>query len=196
MQEILIQNKEFILILHLLSVVFGMGGALMTDILFVYFAFNKKLSNSEIKVIHILSKVVLYALIFIIITGIFIFFTNPEKYLNSAKFLTKMTVVSILSINGFLLHNLIFKHLKEKDYLTKIQNKKSRRLAFVFGAISLVSWLSALSLGSLDKIAISYFEALMIYFTILILGIIFSQIIFKFYENKSKISFSSKRFQN
>ena len=184
MQEFLLINKEYITILHVLSVVIGMGGAIITDFLFVYFALNKKLSFTEIKIIKLLSKVVLYALVAIIITGIFIFLSNPEKYLVSAKFLTKMTIVSTLTINGILLHVLVFKHLKDDGYLTKFKNRNLRRLAFGFGAISFTSWLCAMSLGVLDKIPISYTSAISIYFVIIILAIITSQLIYKAYENR------------
>lgn len=184
MQELLILNKEYILILHVLSVVFGMGGALITDFLFVYFALNKKLSFSEIKTVTLLSKIVTYALIAIIITGFCVFLTNPEKYINSAKFLTKMSVVFVLCVNGILLHTFVFSHLKDDGYLTKLKNKKIRRFSFAFGAVSLVSWLCAMSLGVLDKISITYTSAISIYFLIIILSIICSQIIYKIYENR------------
>ena len=184
MQEFLLINKEYITILHVLSVVIGMGGAIITDFLFVYFALNKKLSFTEIKIIKLLSGVVLYALVAIIITGIFIFLSNPEKYLVSAKFLTKMTIVSTLTINGILLHVLVFKHLKDDGYLTKFKNRNLRRLAFGFGSISITSWLCAMSLGVLDKISITYTSAISIYFFIIILAIITSQLIYKAYENR------------
>ena len=184
MHELLILNKEYIIIAHVLSVVVGMGGAIITDVLFVYFAFNKKLSFFEIKTMRLLSKIVMCALLFIVVTGIFVFFTNTEKYLNSAKFLTKMTVVTILSVNGVLLHFLVFRHLKDRDYLIGLKNKNLRKLAFAFGAISVVSWLTAMSLGVLDKITITYTQAISIYLFVLSIAIMMSQIIHQYYETK------------
>ncbi len=184
MQEFLLINKEYIIILHVLSVVIGMGGAIITDFLFVYFALNKKLSFSEIKIIKLLSKIVLYALFSIIITGIIIFTSNIEKYLMSVKFLTKMSIVSILTVNGILLHILVFKHLKDEGYLTKFKNRNLRRFAFAFGSISITSWLCAMSLGVLDKISITYPQAIFVYFAIITFAIVTSQIIFKVYENR------------
>lgn len=184
MQGFLFMNKEYITILHVLSVVIGMGGAIITDFLFVYFALNKKLSFLEMKIIKILSKVVLYSLILIIITGVFIFISNPEKYLASAKFLTKMTIVSVLASNGVLLHALVFKHLKDEGYLTKLKSRNLRRFAFAFGSISIVSWLCAMSLGVLDRISITYMVAVCIYFVIISFSIVISQLVFRIYENR------------
>lgn len=184
MQEFLFQYKEYIIIFHVLSVVVGMGGAIITDFLFVYFALNKKLSFSEIKVIQLLSQIVLYALFAIVITGLFIFGSNPEKYLASAKFLTKMSIVSILTVNGILLHTLVFTHLKDDGYLTKFQNRNLRRLAFGFGSISMTSWVCAMSLGVLDKISITYTQAINIYFVIIFFAILVSQIIYRIYEKR------------
>lgn len=171
--------KPVVTILHVFSVVIGMGAAFVTDILFTLFASNKKLSTFEISVIKFLSKVVTFALIFIIITGIGIFLSDIQKYLASAKFLTKMTVILVLCCNGVLLHVYVFKHLSDKNYLTSKKLSNVRNISFALGAVSFISWITALSLGVLDRITISYALAVSIYFTILCIGVIVSQIIVK-----------------
>lgn len=84
--------KAFSIIFHVLSVVIGMGGALIADLLFSFYAIDKKLKHSEISTLALLSKIVWYSLLAIIISGVFIFFSDPEKYMASAKFITKMDI--------------------------------------------------------------------------------------------------------
>ncbi len=177
------QNKALVTIFHVFFVVVGMGSALVTDLLFVYFALNKTLAPFETKVIRLLSRAVTFALCGILLSGFFLFLSDTERYLGSAKFLTKMTVVATLVVNGFLLHTLVFKHLSDQGYLNKAANRSNRRKAFLLGAISFVSWVSAMSLGVLDKIPVSYTTALSIYLAILGCGALASQVLHGMYEN-------------
>jgi hypothetical protein len=187
MQEIIffIQNNiQIFTILHVLAVVIGMGGAIITDMFFIYFGYNKLISREENKVLKIASHLVVVGLIFIIFTGAMLFISNIDKYLNSAKFLTKITVVTMLSINGLILHLLVFKNLAKKHFLDAKKYKKYRLLAFICGAVSVVSWFSAISLGILDSIAISFASAISIYFLLLVLGIFSSFVLYRLFEVK------------
>ncbi|MEN9551763.1 MAG: hypothetical protein RI935_140 [Candidatus Parcubacteria bacterium] len=171
--------KQLFTILHVLCVIIGMGAALVTDILFSFFASNKTLSSFEIKIIRLLSKVVTLALVGIVLTGITIFLSDPLRYMASAKFLTKMSIVLILCINGYLLHRFIFSRLSEKDFLIKRKTSSVRKMSFVLGAVSLISWVSAMSLGVLDKINLSYTTAFSLYLVVLVFGAMISQVIAK-----------------
>ncbi len=177
--SLFVTYKQLFTILHVLSVVVGMGAALVTDILFTLFASNKVLSPFEIKVIKRLSYIVGIALIFIILTGVCIFFSDPVRYMASAKFLTKMTIVGLLCCNGYLLHRFIFNRLHERGFLTAKKLLSLRKGAFLLGAVSLTSWVSAMSLGVLDRIPISYIQAISIYLCILLFAIVTSQVIVK-----------------
>lgn len=168
--------KPAFLILHVLMVVLGMGAALVTDILSFRFGFNKILSKFEVQTIRFLSQVVTFALIGIVITGALTFLSNPEGYANSIKFLTKMTVVAVLCINGVLLHRFVFRHIGDPRILTSPRKRMLRKFAFALGAISLVSWISALALGILLHIPVSYDLAIGIYALMLIVGILVAQV--------------------
>ena len=180
-----LEQKQLFTIMHVFSVVVGMGAAFVTDILFTLFASNRTLSRFEISVIRFLSRVVMIALGFIIVTGFCIFLSDTDKYLNSAKFLTKMTVIAVLSINGALLHFYVFKHLSDKNYLTNKKSIPARKISFALGSISFVSWTTALSLGVLDKITIPYLYAVSIYLSAVICGILFSQIILQQFSKRN-----------
>jgi len=87
-------------VVHVLAVVIGMGAALSADLLFHFFSKDKHFSFVELRTLGILSKTVWYSIIIIIVSGIFLFLSDTEKYLDSSKFLAKMTIMGILLING------------------------------------------------------------------------------------------------
>lgn len=173
----IVEYKLFFIIVHVLTVVVGMGAAIVTDVLCFRFGFNKKLSSTEVATIRFLSHVVSLALCFIVATGISIFWSDPERYLASVKFLTKMTIVSVLVLNGILLHRYIFTHIGDQKILTSPRARNLRKFGFALGAISIVSWISALTLGILLHIPIAYDTAIGLYTLLVGAAIIVSQII-------------------
>jgi hypothetical protein len=171
------EYKFLFVIVHVLFVVLGMGSALVTDILCLRFGFNKKLSRFEVSTIRFLSNVVTLSLVGILLSGATVFLSDPERYLNSVKFLTKMTIVLVLCINGWLLHRYVFTHIGDKNILTDPRVRALRKIGFALGAVSLVSWVSALSLGVLLHISVSYDIAILVYLLTLLLAVILSQLI-------------------
>lgn len=182
------EYKYVFVIIHVLAVVLGMGAALVTDILSFKFGFNKHLSKFEVATVRFLSQVVTAALVLIVLTGATTFLSNPEGYSQSVKFLTKMTVVGVLVINGYLLHRYVFTHIGDPRILTSPRARTLRKLGFALGAISVVSWVSALSLGILLHISVSYDLAIAIYGFVLIGAIVLSQVIESFLLERKKRS--------
>lgn len=158
-------------IVHVISVVFGMGGALVSDILFNFFSKDKKLNATEMSVLSILSKLVFYSLILIAISGFFIFLSDIEKYTHSVKFLAKMSILLILLINGYVLNKHVWPHLLNKNFFVVKKERSIRKMAFVCGAISVISWLAVCTLGILDSLKMSYASILSIYGLIIMFGI-------------------------
>ncbi|MDP2650898.1 MAG: hypothetical protein Q8P04_02280 [bacterium] len=160
-------------IFHLLGVAFGVGGALASDSMFLKSLKDLKISKTEMGFLQIGSAMVWIGLIILIISGYLLFSLDPDRYLNSAKFLAKMTIVAIILLNGLFLHiNLIPRlrrhiegHLPSSD-----EFMRKRPLLFTSGAISLVSWLSALTLGALHKVPWSYVEIMGVYLLILLVA--------------------------
>src|SRR3989344_2887880 len=152
-------------ILHVVGIVFGMGGAFVSDILFSFFSIDKKLNDTETSTLSVLSRIIFYSLILITLSGAVIFLSDTEKYLSSAKFLAKMSILAVLLINGYILNKKFFKLKRERGV---------RRLAFVCGAISVTSWLSVFTLGILDSLNMTYFSIISLYLLITFLGVIVS----------------------
>lgn len=158
-------------IVHVLSVVVGMGSALLSDILFNFYSKDKHLSKTERMTLDILSKVVWISLVVIILSGVVIFFSDTSKYLASTKFLAKMTILGVLLINGYILNSYAWKHLLRPDFFTSKLEASARKISFVGGAISVISWLSVCTLGVLDSLALKYSTIMTIYLAVILAGI-------------------------
>lgn len=165
--EFFLSIKTFTTILHVLAVVCAMGAAFSADILFHFFAADRKLSPQEMRVISILSRVVWYGLLAVTITGAGIFLSDPARYLISTKFLAKMTIMAVLVINGIILDRYVRTHLLGGGFFTARREMLARKVAFIGGTISVVSWISILALGVIDGVVLPYASILGLYAGIL-----------------------------
>lgn len=93
-----------LLVIHNLGTVLGMGGALISDILFFSFLSDGKISRKEVEVLHVMKSVVLYSLAVILLSGIGMVVSHPQRYIGSTPFLIKMTMVVVITLNGIALH--------------------------------------------------------------------------------------------
>lgn len=159
--------------IHLIGIVLGAGGAFMTDAMFFSSLQDKKIIESEIRFLHLGSKMIWTGLALLLISGFALFFLDPERYLSSDRFLAKVTIVGIIIVNGIVLHAVHFPRLCRHvgDYLPKSRDfMKGSKLLFMGGVISAVSWSTVLVLGSFKKIPYSYPQILLGYLAVLILG--------------------------
>jgi hypothetical protein len=110
----------------------------------------------------------------LIVSGALLFGLEPMHYLASSKFLIKMTVVLVILVNGLFFHYMhiprIAKH-RDVPLVGSVEfMKKSPSLA-ASGAISMVSWLAALILGSFHTIPYSYLVGMLVYLAVLAVAI-------------------------
>lgn len=174
------EYKYISVIAHVFSVIVGMGSALVSDVLFNVYIKDKKINPTENKTLEVLSRIIWISLGIIILSGIAIFLSDPLMYINSTKFLVKMSVVLAIILNGYLFWKITHKSLKKINFTdTDVHHKyvRIRKLSFAFGAVSIVSWLSAFILGSVKSIPVSFWAAMDMYATTIILAIIGSQIV-------------------
>lgn len=181
------EYKAIITITHILGVVVGMGAALLSDFLFSFYSHDKKLSRSETSTLKILSNIVWFGLIIITLSGIGLFLSDIEKYLESTKFLAKMSILTVLVLNGYILNRYISKAMTRRGFLSYHKYTGLRKLAFACGSISIISWLSVLSLGVTSKIHLPYSALIELYGVVIIGGIIIALIVEKnTFENKAR----------
>ena len=170
-----IEPKTVLLIVHLVGLALGVGGALISDAMFFHAVKDWRISKTEMSFLHLGSWAVGIGLTLLVLSGISMFSLDIERYLESSKFLAKMTVVFVLVVNAFMLHNLQIPHLRhiaKKDLSTRTAFAKNRLLFLVAGVVSIVSWLSALVLGVFRSLPLSYEFIIALYIAVLIIGFI------------------------
>jgi uncharacterized membrane protein len=178
---LLLEYKTIIVILHALAAALGVGTVLVTDIFFMKFLKDYRISQGESEILDTLSQVVWFALGMLILTGIALFIPASAELLLKTKFLAKVVIVGVVVVNGVLLNLLIAPKLIKISF-GEILVKESgqmhhlRRLAFAFGAVSIVSWLATFILGSLRALPFSTLEILLGYMGIILIAVIGSQL--------------------
>ena len=168
-----IETKDLFLIIHLFGVVIGMGGAFVSGQMFFSSVKDQKISDTELRFLELGSKMVWIGLTILVVSGAVLFSLDTERYLDSSKFLVKMTIVAILIVNGFLFHvshlpriaRHIGEHLPSSD-----EFMRRKHFLLVNGAISVVSWSSALILGALKTVPYAYWQIMLVYGVIVVLA--------------------------
>jgi hypothetical protein len=181
------EYKKISTIMHVFAVILGMGSALVSDILFNVYIKDKKINPTENNTLEVLSKVIWISLWAIMLSGVAIFLSNPDAYSFSDKFLLKIVIVGFIIINGYLFARITHGSLQKLNFTDTNSNHKYvriRRMSFAFGAVSVISWLLAFVLGSIRSIPVSFWQGLVLYGGLLIVGIIGSQIVERMIVNK------------
>ncbi|PCI21372.1 hypothetical protein COB64_00620 [Candidatus Wolfebacteria bacterium] len=173
--------RSIIIVVHALSAAIGLGAATVTDILFFKFLKDYKISEKEADIMSTVSQVIWFALGMLVISGLGIYVTNIEIFNASMKFLVKSFGVGVIIVNGIFLNLYIAPKLvqisfgKPHDH-TERELNIFRKLAFALGSISLVSWYTVFILGAVLHSLTTPSNLFGIYFGLLALGLILSQI--------------------
>lgn len=150
-----ITAKTIYIIIHLFGVAIGAGGAFMSDAMFFSSIKDRMFNKTEIRFLKLGSTMVWVGLLLLFVSGIGLFTLYPDRYMNSSKFITKMIVVVIITINGAIMHTnqipMIIRHENKKLKSSKEFIKK-QPILLVGGAISVVSWSFAIVFGALRSI--------------------------------------------
>jgi uncharacterized membrane protein len=170
------QFKNFSIFIHALSAGIGLGVVSVVDYLFFKFLKDKKIDQKEKEILDGLSDFIWLILAFIVVSGIFIYFSDIQKYHSSTKFIFKMIIIFFIIINGFLMNLIISPKLINLDF-DKLTTFKER-LALSMGIVSLVSWYLAFLLGRLKSLPLELGKALMLYFIFLFVSIFLLNILF------------------
>lgn len=153
--------KTIYLIIHVFGAILGAGGAFASDAIFFKTIKDGVIDSKEFDFMKLGSKLVWAGVFVLVISGLLLFFTNPETYLASPKFLVKVTIVAIIILNGIIFHLVHMPHIKKHLDLKFNESgtflKKSSFL-MASGAISMVSWISTVILGMLRGVPYSYLE--------------------------------------
>lgn len=175
MTDFFFEYKTVFQLVHLLGVVIALSGAVLSDTAFFDYSSDSKITGEEISRLRKQSWMVILGLVIIILSGICIFLSDVPRYTHSPKFLAKMTIVAILLINGFILHNRHLPYLVRTvgvDFNTLKSFPRRRVELVVTGAVSNASWVSALALGTIPSLPFDYFTIMSVYISFLCVTIL------------------------
>jgi len=172
-----IDAKTALLILHIGGVALGAGVAFFSAAMFMKVMYDGRVTKNELSFIELASAIVAVGLGILVASGIGLFLLDAEKYLASSKFLAKMTIVAVLVVNGSIIHAIhlpaLQKHLGE--FLPTVPGFGLRSVAmYAGGAVSMVSWASALVLGVFRSVPYEYEIIMLVYAALLMLGVLAS----------------------
>ena len=171
--------KPLFIILHLFGVALGAGGAFMSDGMFFISIKDRMLSTKELEFMKLGSIITWVGLVLLCLSGAGLFLGNPSLYLESAKFLTKMFIVLVVTLNG------IYFHLSHIPFLNARANKRfidlpllksKRNHLLLSGVISVISWSLAIILGALRSIPLDFITAISLYVGLVIGGGLFAYV--------------------
>lgn len=155
---------------HLLSVLVATAGVVFAD--YAVFAGRR----IDAKLLTAASGLVSVALGLLWVTGLMMIWMDTGFDLatiaSSSKLLAKLTVASILTLNGALLHQLAFPRLATPQRAPR----QAALLPTVLGAVSSASWLFAVFVAASKQLAagLTYRDYLALYVIVLTLGIAFA----------------------
>lgn len=168
----IINLKSAITFLHLSGLIFGVGGAWILDG-FLLAHLNDPLSKERYRTIEFISKNVIAGLIILWISGFafiaYYYLFSPE-FLYNQKVWAKIFIVSVLTINGVLVHNIILPYLKKSigSTLVDLLSNYEIRVMASIGVMSFISWLFPIILGvtktlnfTVSALQISFFYLLL-----------------------------------
>ncbi len=181
--------KSVLIILHLIGVALGAGGAYISDFMFVQSVRDEVFNKTEVTFLNLASTMIWIGIITLIVSGIGLFVLDPAKYLFSTKFLAKMTVVTIITLNGLVFYKYHSKLLHRHSGIYLPSSKEFVRIRpylLISGAISLVSWTSAIILGAFKLVPYSYSTIMSTYFVITIIAIFITLVLGKLTFHKLK----------
>ncbi|MGB1251653.1 MAG: hypothetical protein ACPG8W_13630 [Candidatus Promineifilaceae bacterium] len=159
---------EFLRILlmigHIVGVAVGAGGATMSDVLFITSLRDNRIDHSELRLLKMASQIVTIGMVLLAITGAGFLLTGSPP---SPRFWAKMTIVSIASINGFIMHRKLFPIFetcaKEGIAVGSADFVKHAPLMIVAGPVSAISWYAAIVLGIWRTAPFTYLQFMTIY---------------------------------
>jgi len=177
------EHTRLFLTAHILSVVLGLGGATVADILFFNFLKDLRISKKEADVLQTVSLLIVIALPLLLLSGVGLFLSDIERFSASAPFKVKLIMVLVITLNGVLMHSYVSPRLIQLSFLKKSNATdqyahRLRHAAFAMGAVSVVSWYATFFLSMLKSYTPSFVSFSMlvgIYGAMLLMAVSVSQ---------------------
>ncbi len=188
--------KTLIVYAHLIAACAAIGILLIQDLALAK-SLGKPLSKSAINDLTKSADIMFAALVALWVSGLTLvvmgYLENPQQYLFNEKLWAKYTVVSILTLNGIVLHFFSFGRITSPGGLLECPANE-QILVVMTGAISSVSWLFACYLGIARpwNYTVDYQFVMSIYGTILFGALIVAGAVLHNVHRKEEYALSAK----
>lgn len=179
----LISSAFAISIVHVLGLALGLGSATLADIFLFKFVKDGHISELEVEIIHTFSQVIWFAIGIIVMTGLGLAVADLNSVIENPNVMLKWIVMGVVILNGAILNLFVtpkflqiqsgLPHEHQAGELVHI-----RKLVFLLGPISLVSWFSVFLLTAFGDVIFTSFELMLqIYLSLIIVAGIIGQIV-------------------
>lgn len=161
-------------IIHVFGAILGAGGAFASDGMFFTSVKDGRIDETELRFLQLGSRLVWTGVLVLVISGAILFSYSPDSYLSSDKFLAKMTIVAIVVANGLIFHFIHLPVIRRTLGIRFGEAPSFGKIApflMASGAVSMVSWISAVALGLLRSVPYNYATIMGIYVAALLIGI-------------------------
>ncbi len=169
--NMMLELNTLLKISHLVGLIAGFGGALYCDILIFRKGIFKRIDEETLNQLFVMSKVVLLGLVLLWVSGVILanqIIAEKPMFWNNDKFWAKVTIVMVLTINGFFIHNWALSQMRQKLGKRLFEDTGFAKTAvFCFVAsLSLSSWLLPFIMGSAPELSyvIAYESFFVLYF--------------------------------
>jgi hypothetical protein len=146
-----------LILVHLLGLVLGVGSTVIMDLYFLRHLRRMPLDSTALALIQLGSRLVVAGLVLLWLSGIgfllLYFHTDPGKLANP-KMWAKITVVAMLTINGWFIHHRTIPALNARIGSTILKDGRMETMLFfmVPGALSFSGWSFATVLGTVREL--------------------------------------------
>lgn len=171
---------ELALVFHLLGVALGLGGATVSDVLFLKSLKDEKIGPREEDLLKGASEVIWVGLGILLLSGAAMFWLNWDVLSQQPRTLAHVSIVAFIVANGLFLNFFISPKMaywsEEKEHHEKFvpEYRKIRKIAFASGALSITSWYITLALGFARRFIFppySYLELMGTYLVVVVVAI-------------------------
>jgi hypothetical protein len=140
-------------VVHLVALGLGAGGALITDFYIVRHAMMRPITEGVAETVEFLGTMVSIGLVLLWASGIYLaieLYLAKPTFVTNEKFWAKVVIVAVLTINGWNIHHRILPLLKSQVGRKLFDGLSPATVQFlaIVGAISIVSWMFPLVLGT------------------------------------------------
>jgi len=163
----MVEVYSIIIVFHVLAVIVAVGAVTVTDYLHLIGLRRKNLERQLRNIYPSLSKLIMAALSFIVLSGFTLLYLKPEV-LESPLFIAKLVLVVIVTLNGFYLQKKVYPNLDLCVMKgTKYCPQDVLYASAISGGISIVTWYSIVILSLTKNLGYTLNQFILVYLMVL-----------------------------